>query len=247
VSDWFKANKLTLNINKTNYVFFTKAQNNNFISPPIVIGEQEIHRVSHTKFLGIIIDENLDWNNHIELCRNKIASGNYAINSLKHTLPTKQLITVYHSLIHPYLTYGIMLWGGAHTKYINKLKVSQNKTVRNINKSKYNDSAKPIYTKLDILPIDELVKIELCKFMYSYTTNNLPVPLLSLYTPNTNIHSHNTRHNQDAHVTSRRTELIARSFIHTAPDIWLTVPVDIKESRTKNTFKHQITKFISSS
>jgi len=198
-------------------------------------------------FLGITIDEKFDWHKHIEFCRNKIASGNYAINSLKNTLPNKQLITMYYSLIQPYLTYGTILWGRAHKKYINKLKVSQNKTVRNLNNSKYNESAKPIYSKLNILTLDDIYKIELCKFMYGHITRSLPTPLLSIYTPNTDIHTHNTRHSKDVHVTARHTNLISRSFIHTAPDIWLTIPENIKESKNINIFKCQITKFLKTS
>jgi len=245
VTDWFKANKLTLNISKTNYILFSRSRNTNFIIPPIIIGNEQIQKVAHIKFLGIIIDEKFDWHKHIEFCQNKIASGNYALNSLKKTLPIKQLITMYYSLIQPYLSYGIILWGHAHKKYINKLKVSQNKTIRNINNSKYNESAKPIYSKLRILTLDEIYKIELCKFMYGSSTHTLPLPLLSLYTPNTEIHSHNTRQRGDAHVTARHTELLSRSFIHTAPDIWHTIPQKIKKSGTKHAFKHQVTKFLS--
>ena len=135
---------------------------------------------------------------------------------------------MYYSLIQPYLSYGIILWGHAHKKYINKLKVSQNKTIRNINNSKYNESAKPIYSKLRILTLDEIYKIELCKFMYGSSTRTLPLPLLSLYTPNTEIHSQNTRQRGDAHVTARHTELLSRSLSHTAPDIWLTIHNHIK-------------------
>ena len=156
-------------------------------------------------------------------------------------------MTLYYSLIQPYLQYGIVLWGGAHNKYINRLKVSQNKTLRNISNSKYNDSAKPIYNKLKILTLEELYKIELCKLMYDYSTNNLPPPLINIYTSNRDIHSHNTRQRHDTHITARRTDLLSRSFVHKAPDIWLTIPPKIKESRTKSAFKFHITKFISTS
>ena len=84
VTDWFKANKLTLNISKTNYILFSRSRNTNFIIPPIIIGNEQIQKVAHIKFLGIIIDEKFDWHKHIEFCQNKIASGNYALNSQKN-------------------------------------------------------------------------------------------------------------------------------------------------------------------
>jgi hypothetical protein len=123
VSDWFRANKLTLNINKTNYMIFTKSVNTHSQCKTIKLGPESINRVPHVKFLGIIIDEHLDWHCHIDHCKRKMSSGMYALNSLKNTLYSKQLKTLYYSLIHPYLTYGIILWGAANKTHFNKLRI----------------------------------------------------------------------------------------------------------------------------
>ena len=66
--------------------------------------------------MGVIIDERLDWKNHIDICKNKLSSGIYAINLFKNAMPTIQLKTLYYTLIHPYLTYGVLLWGVALKK-----------------------------------------------------------------------------------------------------------------------------------
>ena len=107
LSEWFKANKLTLNISKTNYVIFSKSTTSRNTNLALKIGIEHITKVPHVKFLGVIIDERLDWNNHIDICKNKLSSGIYAINSLKNTIPTIQLKPLYYTLIHPYLTYGV--------------------------------------------------------------------------------------------------------------------------------------------
>ena len=78
----------------------------------------QLERVSHTKFLGLYIDEYLQWNHHISHCANKISSGLYAINSAKHTLSNENLKILYYSLIHPYLLYGITLWGNTYKKIL---------------------------------------------------------------------------------------------------------------------------------
>ena len=91
--------------------------------------------------MGIIIDEILDWHCYIDYCKNKISSGLYAINTAKNIMPAKQLRTLYYSLIHPYLNYGILLWGGTHKSYTHKLQVLQNKAIRVISNSKYNENA----------------------------------------------------------------------------------------------------------
>ncbi len=242
--DWFKANKLTLNLNKTHYLLFSKSNKKTDMLPTLKIGQDEIKNVPCVKFLGIMIDDKLTWDNHINYCKNKIASGNYALNSLKRTLPTRQLKTIYHSLIQPYLNYGLLLWGGACKTKLKKLQVAQNKTMRRIDNANYNDSAKPIYKKYGILTIDDMLKLELSKLMYKNYTKVLPKPLLELFTSNEDIHNHNTRHRHDAHIIFRRTDQTLRSFVHKGPDLWLRIPDEIKQAKSLNSFKRQMKNFL---
>ena len=102
-----QTNKLTLNISKTNYVTFSKSTTSRNTNLALNIGIEHITKVPHVKFLGVIIDERLEWKNHIDICKNKLSSGIYAINSFKNAIPTIQLKTLYYTLIHPYLTYGV--------------------------------------------------------------------------------------------------------------------------------------------
>ena len=82
LSDWFKANKLSLNVNKTNYMIFKniKTPDNSKI---IKIGTEIIEQTSIAKFLGIFIDDQLNWKTHIDYVRNKLSSGLYALNISK--------------------------------------------------------------------------------------------------------------------------------------------------------------------
>ena len=74
------------------------------------IGKENIERKNSVKFLGMIIDSKLEWKEHISCVQNKISSGIYSINKVKHILNNRHLTTLYFSLIHPYLDYGITLW-----------------------------------------------------------------------------------------------------------------------------------------
>ena len=64
-----------------------------------------------TKFLGVMIDSKLNFNNHIDMITNKIKSGIFALRNLREFLPKKKLIEVYHALIGSHLRYGILAWG----------------------------------------------------------------------------------------------------------------------------------------
>ena len=239
LEDWFKANKLSLNISKTHYMIFpwqlTKHENLS-----LKINNEIINQVNKVKFLGMIIDENLTWQEHINYCSNKMSSGLYAINSSKHLLTREHLKTLYYSLTHSYLNYGLLLWGSSNKRHISKLEIKQNKTIRIINNSKYNAPAIPIYKGLNILPIAKLFKLQLGKFMYLYSRRELPRPLQNIFCLNSDIHSHNTRNKNAPHITERHSKTICKSFIHAAPQTWYNIPEKIKKLRTTKSFSSKL-------
>ena len=243
ISDWFKANKLTLNISKTNYMVFTKCMVVRNSNKSLKLGDQILQQVPHTKFLGINIDEHLDWQVQINACRNKISSGIYALNSLKNILPTQQLKSIYYSLVHSHLSYGLVLWGAARKQFLHKLNILQNKALRSISRNHYRDTAQPIYEKFNIPNIQTLYQIELSKIMYLFSKGELPTPLMDLFSTNTEIHKYNTRQRYDPHVVRRRTNFVSNSFIHESPKLWLTIPDSIKKARTMASFKKNVKQF----
>ena len=127
LTDWFKANKLSLNINKTNYRLFPKK--NIHIDPThnLRIANINIDQVKSTKFLGIHIDQQLKWDVHVDLIKSKISSLLFNMNKVKHFIPTSLMKILYYSMVYPYLTYGIALWSSTFQCHIHKLKVLQKK------------------------------------------------------------------------------------------------------------------------
>ena len=124
VSNWFKANKLSVNASKTNYMILgtphmtsrKTSDNSN-----IVLNDTNLERVKVTKFLGVLIDECLTWKNHID-CISKTISRNIGVmNKLKHSIPHCILRTLYCTLILPYINYGILIWGNTCKSYLDKL------------------------------------------------------------------------------------------------------------------------------
>ena len=77
----------------------------------VILDNTVLDRISHTKFLGVLIDENLTWKYHID-CVSKTLSRNIGImNKLKYFVPDRILHTLYCTFILPYINYGILIWG----------------------------------------------------------------------------------------------------------------------------------------
>jgi hypothetical protein len=233
LSDWYRANKLSVNPSKTNYMLFNKSKkiidDHNY---ELYLNDDKIKSVNSTKFLGLVIDNKLEWKEHIHICRNKIASGIYAMNSSKNTLSTALLKTVYNSLIQPYLTYGLLLWGSTYTSYTHVIAIMQKKAIRTLAKVKYNDHTLPLFKQFEILQFSDLFYMQLNIFMYNYNVCRLPSPLNFIFTRNTDVHSHQTRHSQDPHVASRRLHSTTISFICQGPEQWSKIPNNIKDAKS---------------
>ena len=107
MSDWFKANKLSLNLSKTNHVFFSKQYQENL--PVLKCEHNVIENKKVVNFLGLKIDNCLNWSEHCKYLVTKLSSANYILNAVKHNIDTKSKTLIYHSLFHCHLNYGVVL------------------------------------------------------------------------------------------------------------------------------------------
>ena len=128
---WFTANKLSLNIEKCTFSFFTSIRNKNFSNDiTIRINNSNLQRVQCAKYLGTFIDEGLKWEEHIGyLLKNlmKFPSIFYKIRSL---MPFAVLKQIYNSLVHSHLLYGIELYANTYSKDLEPLEILNNKILR---------------------------------------------------------------------------------------------------------------------
>ena len=85
-------------------------------------------------------------------------------------------------MVHPYLIYGLVAWGSTFPSYIEKLNILQNKAVKLIGGGNYLDRATPYYSKLNILKLPDLYKLEIAKFVHRFMHNTLPQSFSNFFT-----------------------------------------------------------------
>ena len=190
VQEWLNINKLSLNVSKTKYMIFHHRQRNidEFI-PDIRINDSPIERVTDFNFLGLQIDQHLNWNAHIQKSSNKISRTLGVMNRLKRYLPTKILRVLYNSLILPHLQYGILSWGFK----LSRLSKLQKRAIRVITCSKFNAHTEPLFKSLNLLKLEDMVSFNVLKLYYKLCHGNLPVYVTNLFTRN----APGTTHNYD--------------------------------------------------
>ncbi len=244
LSDWFRANQLSVNATKTKFIVFAKHSKMNLTSNTrkLYVDGEILERVQSTKFLGVFIDDKLEWNHHIDHVKKKMASGIYAMNSSKHILSYSNLKTLYFSLVHPYLLYGILLWGNAYKKHIHKLNVLQKKAIRIINGARYNEHSTPLFKNTGVLKLSDLFTQQLGLLMYKFTYSSCPSSMLRMF--NYPLTGHRTRHSQDPSLPNFATSIARRSFLYLGPEMWMKLDGNIKNVHTANCFKNKIARNI---
>ena len=114
LTQWFRINKLTLNLDKTVCILFQKTKETKQIA--INIGNQTIKNTAETKFLGMWIDEHLKWNTHIQKLVLKLTRNTNLLKFNQNMMPTMTKKLIYHSHIGSHLQYGLLLWGNNATE-----------------------------------------------------------------------------------------------------------------------------------
>ena len=199
VYDWLNANKLTLNIKKSNFVIFHLPQKKLNYQINIKIFEKKdnkyisLERKEYVKYLGILLDADLSWKDHISYVASKISKTIVVIARLRHLVPFETLTKIYRSLIYPYLSYGLTVWGNTTQKQLKKLIILQKRVLRLMHFAKNRYHAIPLFNNTNNLPISMLYVESVSKLMYDVTNELIPENISDLFIQTSNVHSYITR------------------------------------------------------
>ena len=151
------------------------------------------NEVHHTKFLGVIIDNKLKWKEHIDYISKKIANGIGVIVKARKIFDKVTLLSLHNSLILPYLSYCIHIWGNAYQTHLQKLHVLQNKIIRIIAGVPRRTSSDPLYYEFNILKINKLYMYAVDFCMHKYENDMLLELFKDMFVKVTDVHDHDTR------------------------------------------------------
>ena len=242
VLDWLAANKLIINLTKTHLMLFTTRPRPENIS--IQAKGQQINEIKETKFLGVILDNGLKWNSHIEYISKKISKSVSILKMLKFTFPSNVLKNIYFSLIYPYYTYCNLVWGSADSTHIDILIKLQKKAVRSISKVGYLDHTGPLFNNLKLLEVHEIYNYNCAKFMYQCDKNKSLKNFKDKLNTNGSFHDHNTRIKDLLRKPKGRLKLFDNTVIERGIEVWNSLHDSIKKAATFLSFKNQLKSYM---
>ena len=200
MAEWFKSNRLSLNIDKTKFMVFVKPSATQNLPVCLHLNGVNLSQVNCISFLGVLIQENMQWSQHINTKCNKISKINSLLYRLKNILPEKTLLNIYNALIAPHLNYGIVAWGDSNRSQLKRLIVLQKKCIRNICHSKFNAHTNPLFQKHKILKYQDLYKLNCCKLYYRSKTGTLPQYHIDKLPPTSLINPHSSRQSNNIYI-----------------------------------------------
>jgi hypothetical protein len=149
VNKWFKANLLSINVDKTRHIQF-KTKNKPTLDISIVCNENLVTYLPKIKFLGIHIHDSINWNYHIDYIIPKLSTACYIIQSIKQFMSHSTVKTVYYSYFNAIISYGLPFWG--NPPHAIKIFRMQKRIIKIIMGCKNRTSCRNLFRSLEILP-----------------------------------------------------------------------------------------------
>ena len=189
--------------------------------PAITLNNIEIKTKNSVKFLGVIIDENLTWKNHIEVVENKISKNIGVLYRASHLLDFKNVLKIYFFLIDIYISYANIAWASTFkTKLQGILKKQKHAARITFHANRFDHShSRPLFKEMKALNVYQINLIQTLKFMHKTKYGINPQIFLPKFCEVD--HQYPTRFSQNS-FSYKRSACKATSFAITlrGPTIW---------------------------
>ena len=258
---WLIVNRLSLNIDKTNFLVFHPYNKPMKQLITIKINKKAISEKDHIKYLGVILDATITWKTHIDKICKTVSRTIGVMYKIRPYVNLKILKTIYYSLIYSHLIYAIEVWGSADNTHLNHILVLQKRVVRMIyyldkRQPDYSfPSADPLFHELDLLKVHDIFKLKVAKFIYNCLNKFSPTNFHSWFELTSQTHRYNTRSkfididnllttNNLFIPTCRTTHYGLKSVKVQGPKIWNIIPPIIRSNTSAKCFSKELKKYL---
>ena len=193
---WFKANKLSLNFDKTFYsIFHSKKKIVSNVFDSMVIDGEIIERKKSAKYLGLTFDEVLSWRHHTEKLLSDLSKYFYLFYNLRKTIPYKFKLQLFNAYVYSRVSYGLHCYGAASHVVLNPIHVVCNKLLKLFLLKDRRFPTNQLYKSCNLLKVSDLTKFIASKIIHRsiYPNENTPVCLRNYFTLNVEVHDRDVR------------------------------------------------------
>lgn len=264
VSQWFRANMMSLHPNKTKFTIFHSSPSripwgdihifidenepgsipvNSLIKPVCCVTPQS--NTPAVKFLGVYFDPGLTFKYHISKLNSKLTSSLFFLRRSKNVLGSKAMKALYYSTFHCHLIYGLLAYSSACLSDLKSIIIKQKKAIRCIAGSSYNAHTSPLFEEYEIMTFNTLSEFVCLQFMADFKYGRLPKSFQNCWITRQQANPrYRLRNANDFHIPPSRTNLNKRLPICRIPRVWnnFNDQWGIKEISSKSLFKIKLKK-----
>lgn len=229
---WFTANKLILNLSKTNVMVFPHLIKLNI--PEIkLMHKYTITPSSTCSLLGIELDDKFSWSSHIDKLAKKLRKTIFVLYKMKKISSVQTLKLIYHSCFGSHLRYGILFWG--NSSYCGKIFKLQKKALRIIGNLTHRQTCRPLFVTHDIMSLTNLYIYE--TLLHTYKSRDET-------SKNFEFHNYNTRTCHMLRPAFPSLSSYKKSYIYNGIQLFNRLPENVKSQKPIRVFKKSIKKYL---
>ena len=191
--NWLKANKISLNASKTELLIFRHPNKKFDFDFRLKIDGKRLISSKYVKYLGVLIDEHLNWTFHLNVLCTKLSRANGMLARIRHFVSQITIRSIYYGIFHTLRSYSTQIWGQLSDNQLNRIQTLQNKAIRIINFAEYKESASPLFRKSKILKVSDIVNVQNLLLVFDCVKGQLPTALSNIFIPVKNTHTYGTR------------------------------------------------------
>ena len=244
ITEWLNINKLSLNVKKTHFIIFKRSKGTILLNNTLKINDTAVDMVESTKFLGVVIDQHLNFQQHINYIKSKISRALGILYKARKIFGKQTLLTLYNSFVQPHFMYCIGVWGKAPRSYLDPLVKLQKRAIRVISGAKYFAHTLPIFRELHVLNLTNIYVYNILLVMYKHHHRSLPTIFNTFFTRNDEVHSYNTRQHMSLHVPVQKSLQSSRCVRTVGVTLYNHFLTRLNFSNKISTFKGQLKKYL---
>jgi hypothetical protein len=242
---WCYNNGLTVNANKTSYMFFRDPRRQIPPTAPLFFGNAPITKLNEVKYLGMTIDSELKFASHVENVRKSILPYVFVLNRVRFYVPSRSRLMIYYAHVHSRLTYLNAIWNKASEGGLRAVARLQNKAIRFAFYEEYGFPGvhtATLFKNHEILDFPRVRCFETLLLIFKIKTGLLKSSLrLVLYE---DVHGHDTRNKTSLYLQPVHNEFGKRSLTFSGFQMFNRLPVELKSITNLFRFRIELKKYL---
>lgn len=244
ITKWLQINKLKLNVSKTKFIVISNRGTSETKSVKIEIENSQLEQVEEIKYLGVIIDNRLNFRNNVNFIIKKVAKKISFLGRISNKLSIQACILVYKTIIAPHFDYCASILFLCQDRDLQKLQKQQNRAMRIILRCSKRTNINTMLQVLQWQSIKQRIYFNTLILIYKVVNNLLPKYMSKQLHLNSEVHNYETRNRLDYRLPKLAKSSTQNCLFYKGIKMYNNLPAEAKELTNLFSFKRYLSNYV---